>query len=160
MISVSKRVKANPPGEDVQLTREDIWKGLVAKAENALPFVPAMTYCEVTARTADTIEREIEFRGERFGERITFDPMNEVEFVRTSGSVLGTIRNRIEEDDDGDLALRFSFDLELSGVAPGSQEEKDYETTMKGDYLKAVDATLGAIRRWVREGTPAAGASA
>ena len=26
---------------------------------------------------------------------------------------------------------------------------------MKGDYLKAVDATLAAIRRWVREGEPA-----
>ena len=37
----------------------------------------------------------------------------------------------------------------------GSQQERDYEATMKGDYLKAVDATLDAIRRWVREGEPA-----
>jgi hypothetical protein len=155
VISVSKAVPVNPPEEEVVLTREDIWKGLVLKAENALPFVPAMTMCEVKTRTESTIEREIEFRGERFGERITFDPQNQVKFVRTSGSVLGTIRNEIEEE-EGELRLRFSFDLELQGVEPGSDAEKDYEQTMRGDYLKAVDATLGAIRRWAREGTPAA----
>jgi hypothetical protein len=158
VISVSKVVPVNPQGEDVVLTRDDVWKGLVLKAENALPFVPAMTMCEVKSRTETTIEREIEFRGERFGELITFDPKNEVKFVRTSGSVLGTIRNQIEED-EGALRLRFSFDLELEGVEPGSDAESEYEATMRGDYLKAVDATLGAIRRWVREGTPMSGAS-
>jgi len=158
VISVSKAVAVNPPGEDVVLTRDDVWRGLVLKAENALPFVPAMTMCEVTSRTDSVIEREIEFRGERLGERITFDPKNQVKFVRTSGSVLGTIRNEIEEE-DGDLRLRFSFDLELQGVEPGSDAEKDYEETMRGDYLKAADATLAAIRRWVREGTPPAPAS-
>jgi acetylaranotin biosynthesis cluster protein L len=69
--------------------------------------------------------------------------------------VLGTILNEILEDDAGALALRFSFDLELEGVEAGSQAEQDYEATMKADYLKAVDATLSAIRRWVREGEPA-----
>ena len=154
MISVSKAVAVNPPGEEVVLTREDVWKGLRLKAENALPFVPAMTMCEVKEQTETTIVREIEFRGERFGELITFDPQRQVKFVRTSGSVLGTIRNEIEEE-DGELLLRFSFDLELQGVEPGSEAERDYEQTMRGDYFKAVDATLGAIRRWVREGTPA-----
>jgi hypothetical protein len=159
VISVSKVVPVNPPDEDVVLTREDVWKGLVLKAENALPFVPAMTMCEVKEQTETMIVREIEFRGERFGERITFDPQRQVTFVRTSGSVLGTIRNEIEEE-DGELRLRFSFDLELQDIEPGSAAEKEYEQTMRGDYLKAVDATLSAIRRWVREGEPAFGASA
>lgn len=150
MISVSTAVPINPPGEDVVLTRDDVWRGLVLKAENALPFVPAMTRCDVKSRTDSVIEREIEFRGERFGERITFDPKKQVTFVRTSGSVLGTIRNDIEEE-DGDLRLRFSFDLELQGVEAGSDAEKDYEETMRDDYLKAAGATLAAIRRWVGE---------
>jgi hypothetical protein len=151
VISVSKAVAVNPPGEGVVLTRDDVWRGLVLKAENALPFVPAMTKCEVTNRTDSVIEREIEFRGERLGERITFDPKNQVKFVRTSGSVLGTIRNDIEEH-DGDLQLRFSFDLELQGIEPGSDAEREYADTMRADYLKAADATLAAIRRWVKEG--------
>jgi hypothetical protein len=86
---------------------------------------------------------------------VTLEPEEKVRFERTSGAVLGTILNEILEDDDGELLLRFSFDLELEGVEPGSAEEKDYEATMKGDYEKAVESTLAAIRRWVREGQAA-----
>jgi hypothetical protein len=154
MISVTTTVPVNPPGEQVALTRADVWRGLALKAENALPFVPAMTYCEVTERFEDGLEREIEFRGERFTERITFEPERLVTFERLSGSVLGTIRNEILEDADG-LALRFSFDLTLAGVEPGSAEEQAYEETMSQDYLKAAGATLAATRRMVAEGAPA-----
>lgn len=154
MISVAKTIDVNPEGTDITLSRADVWRGLEAKANNALPFVPAMTHCEVKERGENLIVREIEFRGERFGERVTLQPQDSVVFERTFGSVLGTIRNDILEPEDGELQLRFSFDLELEGVEAGSPEERDYEETMKGDYLKAVDATLSAIRRWVREGDP------
>ncbi len=85
----------------------------------------------------------------------TLEPQETVRFERTSGDVLGTILNEILEDDDGELSLRFSFDLELQGVEAGSAQETEYEATMKGDYEKAVEATLAAIRRWVREGETA-----
>ena len=159
MISVAKTVAVNPDGTDVVLTRADVWRGLEAKANDALPFVPSMTHCEVFERTENVIVREIEFRGERFGERVTLNPQESVVFERTWGSVLGTIRNEILEENSGEIQLRFSFDLELEGVEAGSEAERSYEETMRGDYLKAVDATLSAIRRWVREGSaPAVGA--
>lgn len=156
MISVSSTVQVNPPGEEVELSRDDVWRGLLLKAENALPFVPAMTRCEVVERTEDTIIRTIEFRGHEFGERVTFTPKKQVRFERTYGPVLGTILNDLDEDEHGDLWLTFSFDLELAGVAPGSREEQDYEATMKDDYLKAAAATLAAVRRMVAEKHPAA----
>jgi hypothetical protein len=155
MISVSYAIPVNPEGTDVQLGRADVWKGLEAKANNALPYVPSMTYCEVTDSGENWLQREIEFRGERLGERVTLEPQETVRFERTSGDVLGTILNEILEGDDGELRLRFSFDLELQGVEAGSAQETEYEETMKGDYEKAVEATLAAIRRWVREGETA-----
>lgn len=154
MISVSSTVRVNPPDEPVKLSRADVWHGLALKAENALPFVPAMTVCEVKERTDTEILREIEFRGQRFGERITLVPEKSVQFDRTFGPVMGTIRNEILEE-DGDLSLRFRFDLVLEGVAPGSAAEQEYEATMKGDYLKAAEATLAATRRLVTERGPA-----
>jgi hypothetical protein len=150
MISVSHTVPVNPDGTDVKLSRADVWKGLEAKARNALPYVPSMTMCEVQAEGENWIQREIEFRGQRLGERITLTPQETVRFERTSGEVMGTILNEILEDEDGEAQLRFSFDLELEGAEPGSKEEADYEETMKGDYAKAVEATLAAIRRWRR----------
>ena len=151
MISVSNTVEVNPPGEPVRLRRADVWRGLLLKADNALPFVPAMTRCEVIERTGDSLLRTIEFRGQEFGERVTFTPERQVRFERTHGSVLGTILNDIEEDGAGNLLLTFSFDLILDGVEPGSAAERDYAATMKGDYLKAAAATLAAIRRMVTE---------
>jgi acetylaranotin biosynthesis cluster protein L len=149
MIYVTNAIPVNVEGEP-ELTRSDVWAGLVMKADNALPFVPAMTHCEVLERRGEhEFDREIEFRGQRFTERITLEPESRVTFTRIAGEVLGTIANEIE-DHDGELFLRFSFALVLKGVEPGSAQEAEYAEGMKGDYLKAVEATLGAIRRVAR----------
>jgi Domain of unknown function (DUF1857) len=146
MIFVSHQLPVNVPGEP-QLTPANVWDGLVLKANNALPFVPSMTYCEVTHRHSDTVfDRDIDFRGERFTERITLETPHRVTFTRIAGPVLGTIANEIEGPAD-DLKLRFSFALVVHGVAGGSAAEQAYADSMTGDYLKAVAATLNAMRR-------------
>jgi len=146
MIFVTHQLPVNVAGEP-QLTRQDVWDGLVLKANNALPFVPSITYCEVTERYSDTIfDRDIDFRGERFTERITLEQPHRVTFTRIAGPVLGTIANEIEGPDD-DLKLRFSFALVVEGVQGGSAAEQEYADSMTGDYLKAVAATLNAMRR-------------
>jgi Domain of unknown function (DUF1857) len=146
MIFVSHALPVNVPDEP-RLTPANVWDGLVLKANNALPFVPSMTYCEVTQRHSDTVfDRDIDFRGQRFTERITLEAPYRVTFTRIAGPVLGTIANEVEIADDG-LALRFSFALVVMGVAGGSAEEQAYADSMTGDYLKAVAATLNAMRR-------------
>ncbi|MFZ0186556.1 MAG: SRPBCC family protein [Streptosporangiaceae bacterium] len=151
MIFVSHALPVNVPDEP-RLTPANVWDGLVLKANNALPFVPAMTYCEVTRRHSDTVfDRDIALsigqgRGQRFTERITLEAPYRVTFTRIAGPVLGTIANEIETIDD-DLALRFSFALVVHGVAGGSAEEQAYADSMTGDYLQAVAATLNAMRR-------------
>jgi len=146
MIFVSHQLPVNE-GSQPELSRSDVWAGLVMKANNALPFVPAMTFCEVTARLDDnTFDRDIDFRGQRMTERITLEEPHRVVFTRTSGPVLGTIANEIEEE-NGALFLRFSFALVVGGVEGGSPAEKEYADGMTGDYLKAVAATLAAMRK-------------
>jgi Domain of unknown function (DUF1857) len=146
MIYVSHRLPVNVPGEP-KLDRAAVWDGLVLKANNALPFVPSMTSCEVVARYDDNVfDREIEFRGQPFTERITLEKPHRVVFTRIAGPVLGTIANEIEGPDD-DLQLRFSFALVVAGVEGGSSGEREYADSMTGDYLKAVEATLNAMRR-------------
>ena len=126
MIFVSHQLPVNVPGEPV-LDRAAVWDGLVLKANNALPFVPSMTYCEVTQRHGDTVfDRDIDFRGERFTERITLEQPHRVTFTRIAGPVLGTIANEIEGPDD-DLKLRFSFALVVTGVEGGSAAEQVFD---------------------------------
>ncbi len=146
MIFVTHQLPVNVAGEP-RLDRAAVWDGLVLKANNALPFVPSMTYCEVIQRHGDTIfDRDIDFRGERFTERITLEQPHRVTFTRIAGPVLGTIANEIEGPED-DLKLRFSFALVVQGVEGGSAAEQEYADSMTGDYLKAVAATLNAMRR-------------
>ena len=146
MIFVTHQLPVNVPGEPT-LNRATVWDGLVLKANNALPFVPSMTYCEVTQRHGDTVfDRDIDFRGQRFTERITLEQPHRVTFTRIAGPVLGTIANEIEGRQD-DLKLRFSFALVVAGVEGGSAQEQEYADSMTGDYLKAVAATLDAMRR-------------
>jgi hypothetical protein len=154
MIFVSHALPVNVDGEP-KLDRAAVWDGLVLKANNALPFVPSMTYCEVTERYSDTIfDRDIDFRGERFTERITLEQPHRVTFTRIAGPVLGTIANEVEGPDD-DLKLRFSFALIVEGVQGGSAAEQEYADSMTGDYLKAVAATLNAMRRIAEGKVPA-----
>jgi hypothetical protein len=146
MIYVSHQLPVNSPGEP-HLDRAAVWDGLVLKANNALPFVPSMTYCEVIARHSDTVfDRDIDFRGQRFTERITLEAPHRVVFTRIAGPVLGTIANEVEGTED-DLRLRFSFALVVAGVEGGSPGEQQYADSMTVDYLKAVEATLNAMRR-------------
>ena len=150
MIYASKEVAANGnlPSGQPKLSRSDIWKGLVMKAENALPFVPGMAKCNVVKRTANGLVRDIMFRGEDARERITFYPEHKVVFVRESGNVDGFIVNEVLGGDD-DLRLRFSFALQLVDAPSDSPAEQEFRQVMERDYLKAVDATLGAIRKMV-----------
>jgi hypothetical protein len=153
MIYVSKEIAVNEPGQP-KLSRSDVWKGLVMKADNALPFVPGMAKCDVIERTAKGLLRDIVFRGEDAREKITFYPEEKVVFLRLSGNADGFIVNEVLGGDD-DLRLRFSFALRLVDAPSDSAKEREFREVMERDYLKAVDATLGAIRKMASNPQPA-----
>jgi hypothetical protein len=126
MVPASRTIKVNEDPREPPLTRSLVWRGLVMKAENPLPFVPVISSCKVIERRADGLVREIVDKGDTITEVVTFHPERMVKFERVSGRVLGTILNEIIADGDGDLALKFTFTLSIEGVAAGSAEEKDF----------------------------------
>ena len=155
MIELSHSVPVNDPSDPdtPALTRDDVWEGLVMKAENALPFVPKMEKCEVVEQRENFILRDIRFGGDDLREAVTLTPKTKVEFRRVEGRVLGVITNEILENAGGDLQLKFSFNLEIEGVKAGSREERDYEENMRDAYIGAVGATMGSIRQMVAQRT-------
>src|SRR2546428_5010243 len=153
---MSRTVAVNDDPQQPRLSRADVWRGLVLKADNALPFVPQMTRCDVLERGDNWLLRDITFRGQDARERVTLFPEQRVHFERVQGATHGTIDNEIVEDDRGELHLRFAFALETEGIAADSPEEKEHFGTTESAYLNAVKATLEAIRRVVREQGPLA----
>lgn len=128
------------------LDRDALWRALVDKAHDAVPFVPAITECRVLERRPGGFDREIVLRGERLRERVTFFPKRAVRFVRLSGRARGTIWNRIESGSGGRQRLRFTFELELAGLEPGGAAEQAYARMMRGSYLHAVETTLARAK--------------
>jgi hypothetical protein len=156
VFAFSAAVDVNPPGATPVLERAAVWRGLVMKAENALPFVPGMQSCTVLEHHAGGLVREVVVRGERFIERVTFTPEVAVLFERTDparDAPAGWITNVISESEHG-LLLTFTFAVVLPEARPGSADEQQGADVMKASYVEAIKATLAAMRRIVLEGSP------
>ncbi|MBF4571850.1 DUF1857 family protein [Herbiconiux sp. VKM Ac-1786] len=150
MIELTKSIPMND-GTLPILTVDDVWAGLVEKAENPLPYVEAITACTVVERFEGGLVRDIVHNGP-VREVVTFYPKKLVHFVRTHGSARGTIDNEIGVDENGDDQLTFTFRIVFDGVEPGSDQEREYGAQMQGDYLAAVRTTLNAVRDRVTAG--------
>lgn len=143
MIELSNTVAVNATA-GVALTADDVWKGLVWKAENPMPFVPSITSCTVVERYDTGLVRDIIDAGDPIREHVRFEPPRRVFFERVGGRILGTIVNQIETDVQGRLVLRFSFALTVSG-----DDESEICSRMSTGYAEAVNTTLAAVRRSV-----------
>ena len=139
-----------------ELTRPQIWQGLVLKAENPVPFLESMSACTVIERGDNWLLRDFTLRGEDMQERVTFEPEERVTFVRTKSSAMGSVVNEIVELDDGALGLRFTFSLDVDGLEEGSPEEAAFAERMSQSYFQGVGTTLAEIRRQVAAGELAA----
>lgn len=149
MYTLSHTIPINPDGVEPKLTREQVWRGLEMKAENALPFVNGMTQCDLLERTENTIKREVTFAGAQSQEFITLFPPVKVQFERLDGT--GWIDNVISDSEYG-LLLTFSFGILFHGIPENTPEEKAKGDSMQGAYTGAVAATLKKVREMVAAG--------
>src|SRR5262245_16339629 len=151
MYALSAAVEVNPPGVTPILTADQVWRGLVMKAENAVPFVGAMEECRVVERFDGGFVREIVLRGVRMRERITLTPPVQIHFQRVEARGYdGWISNVISESDNG-LLLVFTFCVGFPDAAPGSADERRHGDAVKASYVSAITSTLTAVRALARE---------
>jgi hypothetical protein len=150
MYALSHAIIVNPAGAFPVLNRQQVWRGLVMKAENAVPFVPGMEACVVVARHDKGLLRDVTIRGESLREKISFTPEVQVLFERID-SPGGWITNVISDSDQG-LLLTFTFAVRFPGLQEGSPEEHAKGEEMKGSYVAAVAATLDRVRAMVSAG--------
>ncbi|MCX4854385.1 SRPBCC family protein [Streptomyces canus] len=145
MIEVSRTLPVNE-GTGPVLTVDDVWQGLVDKAQNPLLYVAAISECTVTERFDGGLVRDIVHVGQPVREVVTFYPKQRVHFVRTHGTAKGTIDNEIGLGETGEPELTFTFRIAVDGVESGSSAEKEFGERMEADYLDALRTTLKAVR--------------
>jgi Domain of unknown function (DUF1857) len=149
------RIPANAAGQDVRLSREQIWRAFEWKAEFPTLFVKPIKQARVLERFDDGILREIVHEDpgaepEILHERVFYEPMERMTFLRLNGRVLGQIVNAIEEDEHGELTVRFMFTLAIDGAEHGGEQERAYQQQFADGYVFAVNQLLEMTREAVR----------
>jgi Domain of unknown function (DUF1857) len=150
-------VPVNPPGEAVEISREQLWQGLIWKAEFPTLFIKPVISSGVLERFDDGILRDAVHildaeRTELIRERVFYEPPDRMVFLRLGGTVPGQVVNELRGDAEDGLALRFGWTLALAGVEHDSPEEAEHAERSNENFLKAVNGTIATIREATRSG--------
>ena len=94
MIEASKTLAVNAP-DAIELTVDDLWDGLVMKAENPLPFVRSITECTVADRFDGGLFRDVVEAGSD-AEAAFAEPM-EADYLDAAETTLRAVRARVSE---------------------------------------------------------------
>ena len=134
------------------LTREQVWRGLVMKAENPLLFVPTLDSFKLLARHAGSIERELHFGRLVVRDRISFQPPERTrQEIDAAGEIpAATLVTSIEAADEMQLFVRFDYTSHPNKGAPAvDQLCQDF---VELAYVEAGTDAIRTIRRLVIEG--------
>jgi hypothetical protein len=134
------------------LSREQLWRGLVLRAERPTLFVLALDACEITGRSENGISRTL-----RFGKLIIHD---EVQFLQQqqvryhvpqqNDIPVSDLTMTIEEPAPGALFVRFEYD---DHQAASDDAEAEFYNSFRRDAYKESDIdTIRKIRELAIEG--------
>jgi len=133
------------------LSREQLWGGLVLRAENPLLFVLALDAFEIVGRGENMLARELHFGKLTLRDRVIFEAMSKVryEIEAARDSPAATLVMTIEEPEPNQLFVRFDYET-LQPEAAAAQDAF-YSRFAKQAYVEADIDTIRTIRRLALE---------
>ena len=141
-------IQINDPGNPLieSLTREQLWKGLMHRVENPLPFLPGLESCTILERQASGIRRELNFGTACIEDKVTYEEDRWVRFdiPAAESHAGGSLTISIEEPAAGYLFLRFAYQTTLAEAA--FSEDKGYVEYVKSAYHESDVDTVRVIR--------------
>lgn len=134
------------------MTREQLWRGLVLRAEDPKMFMPHLDECTIDDRQSGSFARRL-----RYGELVIVDvvhlsPLQEVRYeVPAQGEIPASrMTMTIEAPSEGVLWVRFLYD---DGNASATDEMgRMYEDFKKSAYQEADIDTIKIVRQLASEG--------
>lgn len=131
------------------LTRDQLWRGLVLRAEFPRTFVPWLDACEVEHAGADLL-RTLRFGAQIVHDRVVFDAKELVSFETLDQGDDRAFRMsmRIEEPAPGALFVRFTYDAR----SPEHSADDPHSGAIKEAYRLADIDTVFRIRQLADSG--------
>ncbi|MGE0114904.1 MAG: SRPBCC family protein [Steroidobacteraceae bacterium] len=134
------------------LTRAQLWRGLMLRAEQPCIFMEHLDGARIVARGEWSLARELDFGSFKVRDRVRLEPMQriviETEAAQDRG--VGTLSVSIEEPGNGLLQLRFEYRLERVRMDDAAQEAM-YDQFIKSAYIAADIDCVRIIRQRVAE---------
>lgn len=141
-------VEVNDPRNPFErpLSREELWFGLLCRAEDARPFLPGLDACVIVERTDDVLVRELHFGNAVVRDRVRFEAMQWMCFETdaTDEHVGGMLTIRIEEPEPAALFLRFVYRTTLPDDS--AQQDVRYAGFVRSAYQQSDIDTVRVIR--------------
>jgi hypothetical protein len=134
------------------LTREQLWHGLVLRAEQPKLFIPHLDAVEILERDAGVFRRRLTFGPLVVEDTVYLTPLQEVRFdVPAQGDIAAsTLRMVIEAPTSAMLLVRFCYDDGLGEHLEGV--EAMYDEYKKSAYQEADIDTVRIVRQLAGEG--------
>lgn len=135
------------------LTRDQVWRGLQHRIEDATPFLPGLERCTIVARHADHLLRELDFGAAVIRDRVTYADNHWVRFeiLPSEKHAGGSLTITIEEPEPHSLFLRFAYATTFAATA--SAEDRAYMEYIKSAYQQSDLDCVRVIRTLTAGGT-------
>jgi hypothetical protein len=134
------------------LTREQVWRGLVLRAESPKMFVPHLDECTISERTSGSFARKLRYGELVISDHVLLSPLQEVRVnVPAQGEIAAsTLVMTIETPVEGRMSVRFTYD----DGQPESQDDvtKMYDEFKKSAYHESDLDTIRVVRELAAEG--------
>lgn len=147
-------VEINDPHNPLveRLSRAQLWRGLVLRAENPEAFVPALDRCTILEKTELSLSRELHYGDIVVRDSVTFLPPHQVVYQVPAQKDIpaSTLTMTIEEPEAGVFFMRFAYD----DGASAQQDEANalFDEFRRSAYKEADIDTIRTIRLMAEEG--------
>jgi hypothetical protein len=134
------------------ITREQLWRGLVIRAEAPKLFIPHLDECDISERESGSFKRRLRYGDLIVEDTVLLTPLQEVRYeVPAQGEIsASTLVMTIEAPTNAMLYVRFSYD-------DGKEESQDqaskmYDEFKKSAYQEADIDTVRIVRQMAEQG--------
>lgn len=134
------------------LSREQLWRGLVLRAEAPALFMPHLDRCDILARSASSLSRELRYGELVIRDEVSFTPLQEVRYqVPAQRDIPAShLTMSIEEPQPDVFYVRFEYD-DGTPDTTGSMDAY-YNEFRRSAYYEADLDTIRIIRKLAAEG--------
>lgn len=134
------------------ITRDQLWRGLVLRAESPKLFVPHLDECTIDQRDAGSFRRKLRYGELEIVDRVLLTPLTEVRYeVEAQGEISASrLTMTIEAPSEHTLYVRFKYDDGHDQAADAANAM--YDEFRKSAYQEADIDTIRVVRELAAEG--------